>query len=343
MAGSPVLSGQPYIEPRAAWDVTLDGRSLTATYSLRLISLRLSERRGEEADELEIVVDDGDGKFEPPPQGSVLHVSLGWLRGSGVRPGLVDKGSFIVDEVSWECSPDRTSIRARSADFKDSFRTRKNKVWLDTTLGAIIGEVAGNHSLTARCHPDLAVQAVSAAEQSNKSDMQFLRDLARRYDATCTVKAAHLIFTPIGATTTATGASMPTAVITRTKGSRASWKRCARDKAQDGAEAQWHDRKSGKRKTQGTGGNNPKRLKRVYSSESDADAASKAEHRRLQRASASLDIDLALGDPQLAPGMTVTVSGYKPHIDGAKWLIASVDHAMDARGLATRVQMEIAT
>lgn len=342
MAGSPVLSGHPYVQPRAAWNVSLDGKSLTAVYAPRLISLRLSERRGEEADELEIVVDDGDGLFQPPPQGSILHVSLGWLRGSGVTPGLVDKGSFIIDEVSWDSSPDRTSIRARSADFKASFRTRRNKVWNDTTLGAIVGEVAGSHGLTSRCHPDLATQAVGAAEQGNKSDMQFMRDLARRYDATCTVKAGHLIFAPIGATTTATGAPVPTAVITRTKGSRASWKRCARDKAQDGAEAQWHDRKSGKRKTKGTGGDNPKRLKRVYSSEGDADAASKAEHRRLQRASATLDIDLALGDPLLSPGMRVTVSGYKPHIDAGKWLIASVDHAMDARGLATRVQMEVA-
>jgi phage protein D len=341
MASAPVIVGQPYVEPRAGWDVALDGKSLTSTFAPRLISLRLSERRGEEADELEIVVHDHDGLFSPPPQGSILRVSLGWLRGTGVTPGLVDKGSFVVDELSWDGPPDRICVRARSADFKDSFRTRTNQVWKDTTLGAIVTGIAGRHGLTPRCHLDLAGQAVTAAEQGNKSDMQFLRDLARRFDATSTVKAGSLIFAPIGATTTATGAVLPTGRIKRGDCSRYSWKRCAREKAQDGAEAQYHDTKAGKRETVNTGGTNKKRLKRVYASKGDAHAASKSEHRRLQRASASLDLDLSLGNPLLMPGMHVTVSDFRPHVDEAKWLIASTDHHMDARGLSTRVTMEV--
>ena len=342
MASSPTITGQPYIQPRAAWDVLLDGTSLTADYAPRLISLRLSERRGEEADELEITVHDHDGKFTPPPQGAVLTVRLGWLRGTGVVPGLVEKGSFTVDEVNWEGPPDRVCIRARSADFKQSFRTRRNKVWKDATIGTIVSEIAKLHGLTVRCHPYLAGQTVSAAEQGNKSDMQFLRDLARRYDASATVKAGALIFGPIGASTTATGAILPTATIKRSQCSRYSWKRCARDKAQDGAEAQWHDHKAGKRKTHSTGGTNRKRLKRVYSSEADAKAACKSEHQRLQRASASLDLNLAFGDPRLSTGMKVSVSNFKPHVDAGKWLIASADHQMDARGLTSSLTLEVA-
>jgi phage protein D len=339
--GDPIIVTARHVEARAAWDVTLDGVSLTSTIAPRLISLRLSERRGEEADELEIVVHDHDGLFAPPPQGSILRVSLGWLQGTGVTPGLVDKGGFIVDELSWEGPPDRVSIRARSADFKNSFRTRINQVWKDTTLGAIVAAIAGRHGLVPRCHAELADQSVTAAEQGNKSDMQFLRDLARRYDATSTVKAGALIFVPIGATTTATGAALPTGQISRSDCSRYSWKRCARDKGQDGAEAQYHDTKAGKRETVSTGGTNKKRLKRVYASKADADAASKAEHQRLQRASASLDLDLSLGNPLLIPGMHVTVSDFKPHVDAAKWLIASADHQMDGRGLSTRLQLEV--
>lgn len=342
MASIPVLAGQPYVEPRAAWDVTLDGQSLTAKIAPRLVSVRLSERRGEEADELEIVVHDTDGLFDPPPQGSVLRLSLGWLRGTGVTPGLVDKGSFIVDELTCEGPPDRVCIRARSADFKESFRKRTNKVWKDTTLGVIVGEVAGAHKLTARCHPDLAGQAITAAEQGNKSDMQFLRDLARRYDATATVKGGALLFAPIGATTTATGASIPTATIRRQDCSRYSWKRAAREKAQDGAEAQWHDKAEGKRKTVSTGGSNRKRLKKVYASEQDARAAGKAEHQRLKRASASLELDLALGDASLAPGVTVFVAGFRPHIAASRWLVAACEHQMDARGLSCQLTAEVA-
>jgi hypothetical protein len=50
---------------RAAWRVTLDGADLTATLAPRLISLRLTEKSGEEADALEIVVQDTDAQFLP--------------------------------------------------------------------------------------------------------------------------------------------------------------------------------------------------------------------------------------------------------------------------------------
>lgn len=342
MASAPAIAGQPYVQPRASWEVTLDGVSLTKTLAPRLISLRLSERRGEEADELEIVVHDADGNFAPPPQGSVLRVSLGWLRGTGVTPGLVDKGTFTVDELSYEGPPDQVTISAKSADFKQTFRTRKNHVWKDTTLGAIVTQIAGKHSLKARYHAELASQSIIAAEQGNKSDMQFLRDLARRYDATATVKNGCLIFAPVGAKTTSTGAPLPTATISKRDCSRYSWKRCARDKAQDGAEAQYHDTKAGHRKTAGTGGSNPKRLKRVYASKGDAEAAAQAEHNRLKRASATLDITLAFGNPMLSPGTRVTVSDFRPHITASTWLIGSTTHVMDGRGMATDLSLEVA-
>ena len=333
---------QAYAEPRAAWDVTLDGQSLTKAYAPRLLSLRLSEKTGEQADELEIVVHDHDGAFTPPPQGAVLRLALGWLRGSGVTAGLIDKGSYTVDEVEWSGPPDQVTIKARSADFKNTFRTRRNQVWQDTSLGAIIATIAVRHGLTPRCHADLAGKAIAAAEQGNKSDMQFVRDLGRRYDAAATVKGGALIFAPVGAVTTATGAPMPTAAIRRQDCTNYTWRRAARDKAQDGAEAQWHDHATGKRQTATTGGSNPRRLKKVYASKADAQAAARSEHQRLERASAALSLDLALGNPQLTPGMRITVSGFKPHIDGATWLITSASHDMSDRGMASRLELSVA-
>jgi phage protein D len=79
--------------------VSLDGRDLTGTIRSRLISLGITEKRGDEADQLDIVLDDSDGRLELPAAGAVLTVQLGWKQGSDVRPGLIDKGSFKVDEV----------------------------------------------------------------------------------------------------------------------------------------------------------------------------------------------------------------------------------------------------
>ena len=45
----------------ADWRVTLDGKDLSDRLRPRLVSLSLSEKRGDEADQLDIVLSDADG------------------------------------------------------------------------------------------------------------------------------------------------------------------------------------------------------------------------------------------------------------------------------------------
>lgn len=344
MASRPPTTGdQAYHQPRAAWRVVLAGEDITERFAPRLISLKISEKLGESADQLEIELDDSDGLLALPKADARISVQLGWARGTGVTPGLVNKGSFKVDDVKWEGPPDKVSLTARGADLKDSFRTRKSKIWKDTTLGAIVEQIAADHSLTARCHPDLASTAVSLAEQSNKSDMQFLRDLGRRYDAIATVKDASLIFAPHNAKTTATGKLIPTLVVTRQSGDRYSYSRAERERANDGAEAQYHDQGAASRKKVAKGGGKRRRLKRVYASEADAGHAAQSATNRGQRASAKLTLTLALGDARIAAGHKVTALGFKTEIDKIKWRVASVDHQMNGSGgFTSQLELEVA-
>jgi len=48
------------------------------------------------------------------------------------------------------------------------------------------------------------------------------------------------------------------------------------------------------------------------------------------------------GDPRLSPCVKVTAQGFKTEIDATAWLIASAKHTMDASGLKTRIEMEVA-
>lgn len=343
MAAPSTSTDAAYVQPMAAWKVVLDGEDITARFSPRLLSLRLSEKRGEEADELEIELHDAAGDLVLPPEGAKLSVSLGWARGSGVDTGLVAKGSFSVDEITWSGPPDKVSIRGRSADLKDTFRTRKSRSWKNTTLGGIVTKIAGEHGLTARCHADLAGKAVTLAEQANKSDMTFLRDLGRRYDAAASAKAGCLIFAPINATTTATGQALPSLSITRGSGDSVTYRRAARERAQDGAEADWHDQSAAQRKKASHGGSKKRKLKRVYASEADAKEAAKAETNRLKRAEATLSLTLAHGNAAIAPGVKVTASGFKSEIDGKSWRVASVNHEMNASGgFTTSLELDVA-
>lgn len=332
-----------YVEPVPAWSLTLDGTDLADRINPRLISLTLAEKRGEEADTLEITLHDSDGALALPPEGAVLTLAMGWDRGTDVETGLVAKGTFKVGELKWDGPPDKVSITARAADFQLTFRKRKTRIWKNTTLGTVVEKIAGEHGLVARCHPDLAAKALTQAEQHNKSDMTFLRDLGRRYDAIATVKAGALIFAPIDADTTSTGKPIPTAAITRQNAVSYEYSRASREGHEDGAEADWHDSHAATRKQAVKGGSRRRKLKRVYASEGDANAASQAETNRLKRAAASFSVTLAYGNAALAPGMKITAQGFKSEVDAKSWRIASVDHAIDGSGgFTTKIEMEAA-
>ncbi len=331
--------------------VTLDGTDLTGTLRqkiasvdgrirARLISLSISEKRGEAADQLDIVLDDSDGRLALPKTGAVLAVQLGWKQGSDVIVGLVGKGSFKVDEVAHSGPPDQITIRARSVDFTSDLKTRREKSWHGTTLGAIVKEVAGRHGLKPSCAPALASIAVPATAQSRESDLAFLRRLGRENDAVATIKRGKLILSPIGTGATPAGRALPTLTIRRRDGDTHSFSRQKRDDVA-GVSATWHDRKGGKRKTVTAGKEDgAKNLSRVYGTEADANAAATAAHSRTQREPVSLDLSLALGRPDIAPEQKATVVGYKAEIDAVAWIVGEVSHSLGDQGYATKIKLE---
>ncbi|WP_343611096.1 contractile injection system protein, VgrG/Pvc8 family [Novosphingobium sp.] len=335
-----------YVNPKPAWKVTLGNKDLTEKMAPRIISLTLVEDTGEKADRLEICLSDHDGKLAMPKKGALLAVSLGWERGTGVKVGLVSKGTFKVDGIGWgggvSQESDTITISARSADLAGSFRKRKNKSHHGQTLGQIVAAVAAANGLTAKCHPDLASVVVTSAEQAHKSDMQFLRDLGRRYDAAATVKAGRLIFSPHSAKTTAGGKTLPTLTITRQMGGRPEYEESSRDSGQNGAEAQYFDQSTGKRVVVGAGGSTRKRLKRIYSSKADAAAAAGSESNRLARRGGRLKFTLSYGDPAVAAGARAKVSGFKAEIDAKAWRMVNVQHNMSKDGYTTDLDMELA-
>ncbi|MFN3931604.1 MAG: phage late control D family protein [Brevundimonas sp.] len=333
-----------YIHRQAAYDLVVDGQSISPTVNPRLLSLTLTERRGADADELEIVLDDHDGKLGIPPAGAVITLKLGWLDLiEGASPQLIDKGSFKVDERSHSGTPDQLTIRARSADLTRTFRSRRTQTWTDTTLGAVLGDIAARNGLQARVAADKAAIVVDHLNQSRESDSALLTRLGRLHDAVATVKAGRLLFAAVGAGETAGGGQIPPASITRLDGDRHRWKAAERE-SYSGVTAEWQDRSTGQRRTVTAGAaDNAQRLGRTYASERSARRAAETQRARQDRKGAEFSIDLSRGRPDLYPERRLAVAGFKPEIDGTSWLISQVVHRLDSSGgLRTGIEMEIA-
>lgn len=325
-------SRDDWIMPVAAWQVTLDGQDLTEAMKPLLQGLTLTEKRGEEADSLDITLTDENGTLALPPPTATLSVALGWAKGTGVSAGLVEKGSFRVDELSWDGPPDIVTLTARAADLTAELRKRRDENWVAQSLSAIVGKIAKRHSLTPKVHQLLTNVQVAAMRQHSKSDIAFVSELGRRYDAVATIKAGTLILAPIGTGTTAGGAAIPGLAIDKAMCSRYGFTRKKRDE-HDGVEAQWRDQAQAKHQLVKVGGTtNPRRLKRTYASESDAKAAAEGAKRRDARTAAEFTVTLAYGDASLMPERSVALSGFKSEIDAQKWQIAEVSHRIDGSG-----------
>lgn len=328
----------------AAVTLSIDGGAdLTGKVNPRLLELTLSEKREAEADELAITLHNHDGALAVPDPGVHLRLALGWTSRSDSRPtGMVDKGRFTVDEVEQSGPPDVVIVRARSADLTGLYRQRRTRTWRNTTLGSILGRIASEHGGFARIAGGLADKPIAAIEQEGKSDMAFVRDLGRRYDAIATWKAGMLLFAPIGLSAgLGSGSDLPLLTLAKVDGWE--WRFAQADReAYDGAEAQWHDQRAGRRRTVKVGGENRRKLKRVYASEAEARQAAEASRTRDARKPFSFEYELAIAEPAIQPDQRVTLRGWGTKIDGLEWLVESVETTLGGSGLTQRITLESA-
>lgn len=297
---------EAYRYPRPMWRVIVADHDVTSRMRPRLQSLTITECRSDQADQLDLVLDDHDGRLELPARGVYVRVLLGWE-----STGLVDKGTFEVDEVEFSGPPDVITLRARSADMKSALRTRSARSFHGTTIKAIVETIAKAHGLTAVVGT-FGNTKVPHIDQTDESDLAFLNRIGKRYDAVATIKDKRLLFLPIEHGETASGKEMPTITLSRRDGDRIRFHIADRD-SYTGVRASWQDKGKAKRRHVLAGViGNAKRLRQLYASESDALEAARAEWARIRRGMATLRFELAYGRPNLTVQTKVRFPAMKP-------------------------------
>ena len=211
-------------QPRPAYRLTLDGTDISSAFNNRLESLTLTDNRGFEADTLDITLEDSDGRLAIPARGVKLALWLGWQ-----GQALIDKGTFIVDEVEHSGAPDKLSIRARSADLRTGLTERKERSWNGQTIGNIVKSIAAQYDLTPMVADRLKDEVIEHMDQTSESDVNLLTRLAEDFDAIATVKKGMLLFMNIGEAQSATGIAFPPCKLTRQSGDQHRFSLAERD------------------------------------------------------------------------------------------------------------------
>ena len=313
--------------PVPAYRITVDGNDIAHLVSPRLMRLDLTDNRGIEADQLSITLSDHDGLLAIPPTGAVIRLWLGWS-----DTGLVDKGTYTVDETEHCGAPDVLTIRARSADLRKSLKTKRERSWSNTTLGKVLGDIAEGNGLTITIASTLDGLPILQRDQANESDANLISRLGEEFDAVVTVKAGCLLCLPAGGGKTASGADLPHITLTRADGDQHRYLQADRD-SYDGVRAYFYDVNSAeKQQAIAGGGESLKDLRHTYSDRQSAIRAARAELNRLQRGSATLSYTLAVGRPDLIPELTYSLEGVKPEIAEIIWYGGNVQHSLSADG-----------
>lgn len=336
-------------------NLRVDGKQIAENVVNRVISLTLTENRGFEADQLDIDLDDSDGMLQLPKRGAVINLALGW---SG--EALVDKGQFTVDEIEHTGAPDKLTLRARSADFRQTLNVGRDASYHEKTIGDIVNTVAVRNKLKVALGADMANIMIDHIDQTSESDGSFLTRLAKQVGAIATVKNGKLLFIRQGQAKTASGKAIPQAIVTRGSGDQHRFSLADRG-AYTGVTAHWLNTKEPekreqvsvrrKRKDDATEGkqgdylmgtdSNVLVLGHTYATKANAERAAKAKWLQLQRGVAEFSITLAFGRADLYPEMPVKVSGYKPEIDGADWIISTITSNFGDSGFTSSLELEV--
>lgn len=233
-------SGGRHLTPVAV--LTIDGKPFGTQTMSRIISVQLTDKRGFEADELTISLNDYDGALAIPNVGSKITLALGYA-----ETGVIDKGEYVFSEFSVQGSPDTLSITARAADLAETLAEQQEKSWHKQTLYQIVETIAKRHGYQAVIAEKYQNDKIDHIDQTNESDASFLTRLAEQYDAIATVKAGKLLFIPAGEAKTASGKPIPPLEIVRQSGDNHRFTYSATN-AYQAVRAYYTDKKTGQKK-----------------------------------------------------------------------------------------------
>lgn len=304
---------------------------ITEAIKTSLLSLTIEDKAGIESDTLSIELEDSDWQLNIPRRGVKLHAFLGWKE----TKQLVLMGQYVVDTVEYSFTPNKLVIKAKAADLylASKEKSLKTRSFDKKSLGNIVDVIANDMGLESAVSDELRGIMINHIDQTDESNLHFITRLAKQHDATAKPAGGKLVFTRSGSGLSASGSPLPSLSIALSdvaKGARLAF---AGRPSYDGVTASWRDKKKAKTETITQGGQNRKKLRGNYASKADAVNATKAELRRLQRESVTLQLSLSRGNPLLRAEMHVRTdhSWRKPEAI-RKWRVVHCTHKLTRNG-----------
>lgn len=307
----------PFIE------VSVGGAPVASAFYSRLVSATIHDAPGQEADTIELKLDDGGNELVLPAVGAIVDVRFGY-RGFGSQR----MGRFVIEEPQIEggAGGEFLCLSGRSADMRSDLKEPLSEHFDETTVGGLVQELAGRHGMSAKVDPDLASIQLPYLARVEQSSVDLLTRLADRLGGFFSVKGGMFVLSRFGGL----------AALAVDRSECESWRFSLKPRPSYGrAEAAWFDRERGEvRFEEHRLADGPaRRLRHALPSQAEARTAAKAESERLGRGSGSGSITLA-GRPDILADAPLRTTGFRPEANGV-WRCCGVDHTFSGTYMTT--------
>ena len=305
-----------------------------ASYNLknRIISLSVVHNPGFNSDSLQMQFSDQGGAIQIPTKEQAVEV---WL---GYTSSLAPMGKFFINrrDLSGSSNGQVLSVSGTPSLLRDE----KTKTWANVTLKNIIDSIASSNALKPRVSAKFQQYQIPIIQQYKQSDMEFILQLAERYNAMSKTMMDSLLFLEQGQAMTASGIHFTP--LTVKPNDIISWRSQNSDQIKyDGVIVNYYDLSAAQQKQAVAGKADGKRVFRVShtaTTEQEAVVYANSKYRDLNRGNGTtLSLSL-IGNQNITCEVKVKISGLRKGING-NWIVKTATHQLNGNGYQTDVTL----
>lgn len=182
------MTAVPLRQP--CWRLLYENRDITAAIEPWVTKVTYADKMHGEADELEIELDDTDGRWRTawaPAKKDKLGLKFGY-----VNEPMQNAGGFEIDEIEYKGPPHTLAIKALAAGISPSLRTARSAGYEGMTLKQVAEQVAARHGL--KVVGDIADLRLGRLTQDGQRDLSFLKRVGEDFGHVFTVRDQTLVF-----------------------------------------------------------------------------------------------------------------------------------------------------
>ena len=302
--------------------IKIDGTPVSGLFLERLISVTITDKEGTRSDTIDLDLEAGPPFLSIPRKKAIIQA---WFEGQYF-------GAYTADDVDLNCLPYTMSIQGKSADMRAGLKEHRGRNWDDTTLGAVINEIAGENGLTAQVDPEIAKFRGHDGyfAQEMESGLHFIERQARRVDGVFAVKDGKLIVAKKGKGQTPGGVAIPELIVVPAMIIKGTCKVSFKEReGHKKVRAPYHDTGDAERKYEEADsdpdGEAVLTLRHQFAGKDEAKQAAQARANELRRTATQTSVGIE-GNTGARGGAPMRYLGVHPEVDDERFIIETATH-----------------